>query len=419
MTNIVDLEKDIFDEIGVVNSTVVIMSLEPLAGANWTNVVFGVWPYEKNSTISSAGLSILRASFVSLVIKQSTLHLRSLFGDPSFFQVLKFPGGITVSPLQSGFLLQKGQILFNFTLNFSIYQIQEIFDELKYQLKSGLHLTPNENLYISLTNLRGSTLDPPIIVQSSVLLAVGNIPPTSPRLKQLAQAITGSPARNLGLNHTVFGKVKQIRLSSSLEHSLDSGTGSSTSLSPSPAPLPHPNHRQQQHHHHHNHHHHHPDVRLAPAPAPQHSYTPSNPPCHFRFSGKPKSKGGSIPAAAPTVSPRPSIAPTVSPRPSVAPTVSPRPSVAPTVSPRPSVAVPHPNADPPAPASLSPPSSSPLPTVFLGHVQPPSKIIAHTEPPDTMPSASPFSLPSSVAGLPTVQFFQCAYALLLCLLMYL
>lgn len=122
-----------------------VASLEPLAGSNWTNVVFVVWAYDKNSTLSSAGLSLLRESFESFAIQQSTLHLTpSLFGDPSFFQVLKFPGGITVIPQQSGFLLQKVHILFNFTLNFSIYQIQEIFNELKSQLDSGLHLTSDE-----------------------------------------------------------------------------------------------------------------------------------------------------------------------------------------------------------------------------------------------------------------------------------
>lgn len=122
-----------------------VTSLEPLAGSNRTNVTFGVLPYTKNLNISTSALSVLKASFVSLIIQQSTLHLTSsLFGDPSLFQVLKFPGGITVIPQQSGFLLQKGQVLFSFTLNFSIYQIQDVFDELKSQLESGLHLTSRE-----------------------------------------------------------------------------------------------------------------------------------------------------------------------------------------------------------------------------------------------------------------------------------
>jgi hypothetical protein len=36
-------------------------------------------------------------------------------------------------------------------------------------------------------------------------------------MKQLAQKITNSSSGNLGLNNTVFGKVKQIRLSSYLD----------------------------------------------------------------------------------------------------------------------------------------------------------------------------------------------------------
>ncbi|KAL5994690.1 hypothetical protein ACLOJK_024743 [Asimina triloba] len=404
--NIVNLENDIFEEIGVGNSMVLIESLEPLAGSNRTNVVFGVWPYEKNSTISSAGLSILRSYFVSFVVHQPNLHLGPLFGDPSSFQVLKFPGGITVIPPQSGFPLQKGQVIFNFTLNFCIDQIQGIFDELQYQLKSGLHLTQFElhksipvfqfklfpylvgfvsdigelhheshlfgdadmllshvvtnNLYLKLTNLRGSTVDPPIIVQASVLLAVRDLH----RLRQLVQDIRGSPARNLGLNHTVFGKVKQIRLSSTFENTTNGSNGNGISSSPSPAPSPHPNHRRRRRRHHH-HQHHRPDVELspAPAPAPQYNYrSPSPSPCQYQFPREP-SASGSIPTVAPTVPPRPFFT------------------------------SPPMNGDPPAPVSDSSPSSSPLPAVVLGHSQPPSKITAHIEPPDATPSVPP--LPSS------------------------
>lgn len=248
--NILQLENDIFDEIDFRTSKVVILSLEPLTESNVTNVVFGVDPDARYSKISPTSLSLIKSSFEYLVIHQASLSLtKSLFGDSYFFEVLKFPGGITVIPPQSAFLLQKVQIHFNFTLNFSIYQIQLYFDELRSQLKSGLHLAPNENLYIILSNSKGSTVAPPTIVQSKVLLAVGN-PPSTPRLKQLAQTITGSHSKNLGLNHTVFGKVKQVRLSSILQHSLHGGDGSSNS----PAPSPHPVHSNHHHHHHHHHH---------------------------------------------------------------------------------------------------------------------------------------------------------------------
>ena len=116
-----------------------IIALETSAGSNITKVVFAFDSDVKNLRVSSTAQSLIRASFVSLVIHQSSLRLTaSLFGDPFSFEVLKFTGGITVSPLQSAFLMQKVQILFNFTLNSSIDQIQNYFYELTSQLKSGL-----------------------------------------------------------------------------------------------------------------------------------------------------------------------------------------------------------------------------------------------------------------------------------------
>lgn len=124
----------------------VVIFLETLAGSNITKVVFVVDPDDaKYSVISSTAQSLIKSSFISLVISQSSLSLtKALFGEPFSFEVLKFPGGITVIPPQSAFPLQKVQIPFNFTLNFSIYQIQENFNELTSQLKSGLHLASNE-----------------------------------------------------------------------------------------------------------------------------------------------------------------------------------------------------------------------------------------------------------------------------------
>jgi hypothetical protein len=89
--------------------------------------------------MSSTLLSILRASFMSLVIEESTLHLtQSLFGSSSFFQVLKFPGGITIIPPQAAFLVQKPYASFNFTLNFPIYEVKDKTNELKDQMKDVL-----------------------------------------------------------------------------------------------------------------------------------------------------------------------------------------------------------------------------------------------------------------------------------------
>lgn len=89
----------------------------------------------------------------------------------------------------------------------------------------------SQNVYVQITNKIGSTKDPPVIVQASVLSDLGGLLPQ--RLKQLAQAITLYPAKNLGLDNAVFGKVRSISLSSFLKGSL-----SATPPSPSPAPSP-------------------------------------------------------------------------------------------------------------------------------------------------------------------------------------
>ena len=115
------------------------------SGLNSSSVVFAIDPVSKNS-MSSLQLSLIRSTFVLLVIRQTDFELNSShpLGDPSFFEVLKFPGGITVIPPQTAYPLQKVQILFNFTLNNSILQIQENFEVLRNQLALGLHLTPDE-----------------------------------------------------------------------------------------------------------------------------------------------------------------------------------------------------------------------------------------------------------------------------------
>jgi hypothetical protein len=91
-------------------------------------------------------ISLIKSLFTSLVIRQSVLRLTSsfLFGDPYFFEVLKFKGGITIIPQQNAFPLQTVQTKFNFSLNFPIYQIQSNYNELTSQLKSGLRLTSYE-----------------------------------------------------------------------------------------------------------------------------------------------------------------------------------------------------------------------------------------------------------------------------------
>lgn len=369
--NISQLQYDIFYEIGVPNSMVALVSLEPLTGLNMTNVVFGIWPYPLNSTISSAGISIIRSSFVSLVVQQTTLHLTTpLFGNSSDFQVLKFPGGMTITPAQIAFPLQKEHYLFSFTLNFSIYQVQDKINELKDQMKLGLLLNSYENLFVTLTNLNGSTIARPTIVQTFIILAVGNRQPSVPRLKQLAQTIANSSAGNLGLNHTVFGRVKQIRLSSYLQHSVSTGP----SLSPSPSPHPPPEHHHH-HHHHHHHRHHDPNMHVAPSPAPR-GAAPSG--CHNVVSSKPK---GIVPGSAPVPSLHHSFASA-------------------------------PNEDPPASAPPVP-SASPLPDVVFAHTQPPSESAVDFKLlPTGNPSISPSQFSSSHAGRPFVGRTFCLVLLL-------
>lgn len=124
---------------------VAILSMHKASASNWTHVVFGLLSDPMNSTINLVSLSMLRSSLVDLFNQRSNLTLTtSIFGQPSSFDILKFPGGITVIPKQSPSLWMLKQALFNFTLPNSVREIEENFDELKEQLKSGLHLKPYE-----------------------------------------------------------------------------------------------------------------------------------------------------------------------------------------------------------------------------------------------------------------------------------
>ncbi|XP_042379519.1 uncharacterized protein LOC121972012 isoform X1 [Zingiber officinale] len=405
-SNIRKLQLDIFDEIGVPGSSVAVIDLEPTSRSNWTNVIFSVWPYPKNSYLSSTELSILRASFVSLVLRQSTLHLTtSLFGNSSFFEVLKFSGGIVIIPFQRTFPLQNVQMLFYFTLNFPIYRIQDKFSELKDQMKSGLLLNTNENLYMILINSEGSTVSPPTIVKTSIVLTVGNRQPSFPRWKELAKKIRGSSSGNLGLNHTVFGRVKQVRLSSFLQHSSSRG---SSNASPSPAPQPQTNHQRHHPHHQHKHHKHHYRTQraLAPAPspgaAPEHSYKTSAP-SGCRHGSSNKREGFSAPAASPVDALKHLISPVSAPKHSSGPAAVGKHSGNRPVSAPHHVSVPssvpwhllspraHESMAVPAPSIQS---SSPKPDVSFPHV-PPRASVKDNKAPGPTPSISPSPYSSS------------------------
>ncbi|XP_042000597.1 uncharacterized protein LOC121750182 [Salvia splendens] len=360
------LEYDIFDEIPFSNTKVEIIRLDP-AGPNTTKVVFAV---ESDATTQS----LIREHFVYLISNQSALSLTTtLFGDTFSFNVLKFKGGISASPDQKAFLLQSVKIPFNFTLNSSIDGLLTNFDELTSQLKVGLRLTPYENLFIRLTNLKGSTVRPPTTVESQVVLAVGMNPS---RLKQLAQTISGSHSKNLGLNNTEFGRVKQVRLSSILQHSLSNNGGSpSPSPSPSQSPMSKPDH----HHHHHHHDHH-----AAPAVSPSPSTASGG-----SFRGR-----GSSPASTPSPAP----AKTEPPCPFGHNNWYPWKHMAPTAPPvyPPYIAPSQPRqTDTPAPKIAPASAEWPSPIASHAHNLPPSPSEHHARPLDVMSITSPSPSPSS------------------------
>ncbi|CAF1850474.1 unnamed protein product [Brassica napus] len=152
--NLLQLENDITDEISFPMTKVVVLTLERWGNLNRTMVIFAIDPKKKNIKIPTEIESLIKAAFVSLVTNQLSFRLtESLFGQPFFFEVLKFPGGITVIPSQPVFPLQKAQLLFNFTLNFSIYQIQSNFEELTSQLKKGINLASYEVKQVRLSSI--------------------------------------------------------------------------------------------------------------------------------------------------------------------------------------------------------------------------------------------------------------------------
>eukprot|EP00257_Ricinus_communis_P022493 XP_015582235.1 uncharacterized protein LOC8281938 [Ricinus communis] len=226
------LESDLKQEIGIPTAKVAVLSMRQPGASNWTDVVFGFLPERKNVPINPVFLSVLRLSLVDVFLQESNLTLTtSIFGKPSAFEILKFPNGITLNPVQDAFICQMPQILFSFTLNHSVAGILDNLTELRDQLKFGLHLRAYENVIVQLTNTNGSTIYPPVTIQASVVSHLGSLLPQ--RLRQLAETIINSQSKNLGLNHWVFGKVKSVNLSSYLKGKLQSNPPTS-----SPAPSP-------------------------------------------------------------------------------------------------------------------------------------------------------------------------------------
>ncbi|XP_045817484.1 uncharacterized protein LOC123910431 [Trifolium pratense] len=224
------LEYDIFGEIALPNTKVAILSIHQSVAPNWSDVVFGVLSDPMNVPINPVHLSVLKSSLIELFLQQSNLTFTTpVIGNTSLFEILKFPGGLTVIPEQSASIWQIREILFNFTLHNSISEVLDKFDDFEEELRFGLQLKTDENVYVEITNAHGSTVASPVVVQASVMRGFESLMPQ--RLKQIAQTIRGSARKNLGLNNVVFGKVKEIRLSSFLKDTLHV-------YPPAPAPSP-------------------------------------------------------------------------------------------------------------------------------------------------------------------------------------
>ncbi|WZY97452.1 hypothetical protein YC2023_069781 [Brassica napus] len=209
ISHIGKLEKDIFSSLDLKNHTkVTVLSLHQPGASNFTEVKFGVLPVLTNHTLRKDSLTSLRSSFANLFAQRSSLNLnKSTLGKPASFQVLKFPGGITVDPLGlepvSGLLT----LIFSFTLDVSLSEIQHKVDLLKNQLELVLRLELYESFRVVLTNHKGSTISPPVTVKGCVVSAVTTM---ESHIQQRSNNLAQAPAKNFGLDNSVFGEVKNV-----------------------------------------------------------------------------------------------------------------------------------------------------------------------------------------------------------------
>lgn len=122
-----------------------ILSIHQSVAPNWSDVVFGVLSDPMNVPINPVYLSVLKSSLIDLFLQQTYLTVTtSVFGNASLFEILKFPGGLTVIPVQSVSMWQIREVLFNFTLHHSISEVLDKFDDFEEELKFGLHLKSDE-----------------------------------------------------------------------------------------------------------------------------------------------------------------------------------------------------------------------------------------------------------------------------------
>ena len=187
------------------------------------------------------------------------------------------------------------------------------------------------------------------------------------RLKQLAQAITGSPSKNLGLDNSVFGTVKGVSLSSYLVDTLHA-----TPPTPSPAPSPEP------------------DDYAGPSPSQYVNLSPSYPPVPSPDTrhASPCSNCNAFSPSAPSPDEGPSHSfPPIS--------MSPLPSA---ISPRTS----SPHSPPLVPRTQLSPNLSPSPTVSSDTSQGQDKGSGK----NNVSPSSPYSASSSCKLLPSLIFLK-------------
>lgn len=232
------LEKEIYTQIGVPNSKVSV-SMQPYIYADTTYVKFGVLPDPRNASMSTESIDALRASLIKLTLQQLNLSLTpSVFGDTFCLEILGFPGGITVLLPHSAPHADLREPLFNVTFNSTIHEIRGFLEEMKIELGSTLEQTPDEELYVELTNMNGSTVATPVTVQVSISPVDHSIYLGNYRLEQLARIITNWSARNLGLNTSIFGEIIGLTLSPLLQAFLPSSAPSLSPISPPSMPWP-------------------------------------------------------------------------------------------------------------------------------------------------------------------------------------
>lgn len=124
-----------------------VLSMHDVGESNRTYVVFGILSEYITAPINPVSLSLVRSTLYDLFLRESNLTLTTpIFGQPSTFEILKFPGGISIIPFQHASIWQFPQIVFNFTLSNSISEVLDNFAKFRSELTFGLRLRPYEVL---------------------------------------------------------------------------------------------------------------------------------------------------------------------------------------------------------------------------------------------------------------------------------